>query len=106
MGGSVGGGGGSGGADTDTGDIPVMDDAEEVISMAGFVSYYTPSDVASVADYYRQELSALGWQENADQGYSDDTTAMLNFEKEGETVSVTAIVEEGRTSVIIAVIEQ
>ncbi len=95
-------GGGAG-----TGDIPVLDDAEELLTMGSdFVSYYTATPVADVAAYYRQELPALGWTENADQSYSDDSTALLNFEKDGRTLMVTVTVEEDRTNVIVTAVDQ
>ncbi|MBN1221180.1 MAG: hypothetical protein JXM69_19815 [Anaerolineae bacterium] len=101
--------GGVGGAATGgaaTGDLPVLDDAAEVMSMAGFVSYYTASDIQTVVEYYRQELPALGWQENAQQGYADETSALLGFTKESKTLMVTVTIEDGRTSVIVTTIDQ
>jgi hypothetical protein len=94
------------GGDADPGDIPVLDDAEELMAMSGFVSYYTPATVSDVVDYYRQELSALGWAENTDQTFADESTAMLGFEKDGQSMIVTVSLEDGRTSVIVTSVEQ
>jgi hypothetical protein len=99
--------GGLGGVgDADPGDIPVLDDAEELMSMGGLVTYYTAAGVPDVVDYYRQQLPALGWVENTDQGYSDESTALLNFEKDGQSMMVTVTIEDGRTSVIVTAIDQ
>ncbi|MBN1995054.1 MAG: hypothetical protein JW953_20335 [Anaerolineae bacterium] len=97
-------GGDTGGADT--GDIPVLDNAEETMSMSGFISYYTASDIATVVEFYRQELPALGWQEDANQGYADDSSALLSFSKEGKMLMVTITIEDDRTSVIVATVDQ
>jgi hypothetical protein len=98
--------GGGVGGDVDTGDMPVLEDAEEVMSMAGFTNYYTGAAITEVVDFYRQKLPAMGWTENADQAYTDESNALLNFEKDGQTLMLTVTLEEGRTSVIITTIDQ
>lgn len=92
--------------DADPGDIPVLDDAEEMMSMDGIVMYYTATGVSEVADYYRRELPALGWAENADQSYADDNITSLSFEKDRQSMAVTVTVEDGRTNVIVTTIDQ
>ena len=94
-------GGGAGDA-VDTSDLPVLENAEEVTAMAGFLNYYTPSDISEVIDFYRQELPATGWQENVDQGYVGDDNAMLSFTKEGQTMMLTIVKEDNRINVIAA----
>jgi hypothetical protein len=96
----------SGAEGTNTGDMPVLEDAEEVMSMAGFTNYYTQAAIADVVDYYRQELPAMGWIENAGPAYTDESNALLNFEKDGQTLMLTVTLEDGRTSVIITTIDQ
>lgn len=93
-------GGGAGGA-VETSDFPVLENAEEVTSMAGFLNYYTSSDIPDVIDFYRQELPASGWQENADQAYIGDDNAMLSFTQEGQTMMLTIVKEDNRINVII-----
>jgi hypothetical protein len=93
-------GGGAGGA-VGTSDFPVLENAEEVTSMAGFLNYYTSSDIPDVIDFYRQELPANGWQENADQAYIGDENAMLSFTQEGKTMMLTIVKEDNRINVII-----
>ena len=68
QGGGIDVGEGAGGA-VGTSDLPVLENAEEVTAMAGFMNYYTSSDISTIIDFYRQELPASGWQENADQAY-------------------------------------
>jgi hypothetical protein len=93
-------GGGTGGA-VGTSDLPVLENAEEVTAMAGFLNYYTSSDISTIIDFYRQELPAIGWQENADQAYVGDDNAMLSFTKEGQTMMLTIVKEDNRINVII-----
>jgi len=99
-------GGLGGGSDAAPGDIPVLDDAEELMSMSGLVTYYTAAAVSDVVDYYRQQLPPLGWAENTDQGYSDESTALLSFEKDGQSMMVTVSIEDGRTNVIVTTVDQ
>ncbi len=102
---SVGGDGGDTGqtSQAPTGDIPMLDDAQEVTSIAGFVTYYTPSAIKQVVDFYRQKLPADGWQEDTSKAYTDDTNAILSFTKEGKTLQLTVIKEDNRTNVIVTV---
>jgi len=89
------------GLSEDTGDMPVLDDAEELVSLGGIVTYYTNSDVAAVVDFYRQELPAMGYTEAEDTSFVDEQTALLSFENaEGKTVTLTIGADEsGRTNV-------
>ena len=83
-------------------DLPVFDDAEEVTSIAGFLNYYTQSDIDTLVKFYREELDAQGWQEEADGAFIDETTALLSFAKEGQTLMVTMSKEDdGRTNVSV-----
>lgn len=89
------------GISEDAGDMPVLDDAEEVIALGGIVTYYTSSDVAAVVDFYRQELPALGWTEAQDLSFIDEQTALLSFEnEEGKSLTLTiGADEDGRVNV-------
>lgn len=88
---------------TPSGDIPMLDDAQEATSMAGFVTYYTASEIKEVVDFYRQKLPADGWQEDTQQSYTDDANAALSFAKEGKTLRLTVTKQDNRTNVIVAV---
>ncbi|MCP4359180.1 MAG: hypothetical protein GY796_14290 [Chloroflexi bacterium] len=95
----------AGGAESGTSgsDFPLLDNAEEVNVLGGFVNYYTASDISSVVDFYRQQFSADGWEEDATASVvQPDTLGMLQFKKDGETLMMTAAKEDdGRTNVII-----
>lgn len=89
------------GISEDAGDMPMLDDAEEVIALGGIVTYYTASNVATVVDFYRQELPAMGYTEQEDSSFIDEQTALLSFEDaEGKTLTLTVGADEsGRVNV-------
>ncbi len=92
--------GGGGGEEEAAPEFPVLDDAEEVFSVAGITTYYTNSDVATAVDFYRQALPAEGWTEDAEGAFVDETTGLLTFEKEGATLTITLNQEDdGRVNV-------
>lgn len=95
--------GGNDGSDATGSDFPMLDDAEEITAMGGFVTYYTTTDISAAVDFYRQEFSAEGWEEDAAQALiQPDTMGMMYFKKGGETVMVTISKEDDtRTNVIV-----
>jgi hypothetical protein len=88
------------------GDFPTLDDAQQVTSAPGLLNYYTASDIPTVVDFYRQELPANGWQENVDQGYVGDDNASLNFQKDGDILTVVLVKEDSQTNVILTTVGQ
>ncbi len=91
------------GAATAGGDIPKLDDAQNVVSAGGMLNYSTASNVTAVVDFYRQKLSAAGWKEDTSQTFKDDNTALLSFAKNGKTLMMTATKQGSRTNVVIVV---
>lgn len=82
-------------------EFPVMDDAANLASFAGFTSYETEAPVADVIAFYEEEMVALGYEASADQFTSEDT-AIMTFTREGvPDVTVTASADGGTTSVLI-----
>jgi hypothetical protein len=94
-----------GGAATDAPDVPILDDATELFAAGQVVTYYTASEVADVLNFYREELTALGWTENAATAFSDDSTGLLTFEKDGVTLTL-AVSKESEGRVNVNVIQQ
>lgn len=87
-------------------DLPMLDDAEEVISMAGLLTYYTASSIEEAADFYRQELPALGWTEDAESSFMSEDGGTLTFiQEDGSSILLILGKEEGRTSVTLSVTE-
>jgi len=101
--GATGGGESGGGESGQAGGIPVYADAEDVANLGQFVTYSTPAAIEDVLAFYREEMTGAGWQENNDEGYSDDSTAMLSFTKEGKTFRLTVTTQDNKRAVIAAI---
>lgn len=86
-----------------TGDIPVLSDAQDVVNLAGFVTYSTPAAIADIVSFYRQELAAAGWQENSEDAFTDESTAILSFTREGKTFHLTITTQDNKRAVMAAV---
>ena len=87
-------------------DIPVMPDATERTAFGAMVSYETPSDMATVADFYREQMPAQGWAFEEGSSTITDQFTMLNFVKEGERSSIMLSPGDGGgTAVVIQVSE-
>lgn len=83
-------------------EFPVMEDASNQASFAGFTSYETSASVEEVVAFYEEEMGALGYEASEDQFTSEDT-AILTFVQEGmPDVTVTINSEAGTTSVLIS----
>jgi len=81
-------------------DLPLLDDAEDVFSAGGITTYFTPSDMTTVVDFYREELTVAGWTEDTTSSYVDDATAILTFNNNGTTLLISATAgDDGRISV-------
>ncbi len=87
----------------ESGDIPVFSDAQDVVNLGAFVTYSTPAAIADIVSFYRQELAAAGWQENSEEAYTDESTAILSFTTEGKTFHLTVTTQDDKRSVMAAV---
>lgn len=86
-------------------DIPVPEDAEELSNAFGMITYKTTRTPAEMNEYYKTELSRLGWTEVSAAEYSG--VFMLEYSREGRTASVNINADEdsGKTSVLIMIQE-
>ena len=85
-------------------DIPIMSDATDRTTFGAMVSYETPSDMATVTDFYKEQMPAQGWSFDEGSSMFMDELTMLNFVKEGERSSVMlSPSESGGTAVVIQV---
>jgi len=71
-------------------DLPVMADVEkiELDDTEPYLGYTTPADFAAVTDFYRQEMSARGWEEIADIGVETPEQVALFFTDEAQPVTL------------------
>ncbi|HEY2980789.1 MAG TPA: hypothetical protein VGJ22_06380 [Anaerolineales bacterium] len=80
-------------------DAPRLGDASNVVSDLGVLMYTTASGVQDAAAFYQQELPNLGWQATGEP-IVEDTSAWLEFEKDGETLWVSITIEEDGTKTV------
>lgn len=74
-------------------DFPMLPDASNTASFAGFLSYSTNSDLTAVVDFYKAEMPAAGWSlidENVIANYGT-----LRFSMTDRTVSVVVAFDAG-----------
>jgi hypothetical protein len=67
------------------------------------LTYTTASSVQDAVAFYQQELPNLGWQAAGESSITDNS-ALLPFEKAGETMLVSMTVENGTTTIQIALL--
>ena len=90
-------------AEATGGDYPMLADASEMSSFAGFVNYKTASTVADAAAFYRNEMTAQGWTVSFD--YADATTATIIFEKDGKTLTIAVTDDPTSELNLVSIIE-
>jgi hypothetical protein len=81
-------------------EFPVMVDAIDLSTLAGMVTYNSPSSFDDVLAFYQEEMVAWGWSEG-EGSFVSEGTAMLSYTKDGDTVTVMLTGEEGTVSVVI-----
>jgi len=69
-------------------DLPMVDDAYEVTSFAGFVSYKSDIAFDEIIAFYEGVLADAGWVKDEDASYSFSGTASMSYTKEQETLTV------------------
>lgn len=85
--------------------LPQFADAEVIYEDKAMLIYVTPADVATVADFSRQELTALGWREVVPANTSqeeDPNLELITLLKDGQELSVfitVAPAQDNKTSV-------
>ena len=93
-------GGDDGDSETDSSEFPLLDDAEEILSVAGITSYYTYADMATVVDFYRLELALEAWIEDTADVHIGETEGFLKFDKDETSLIITLnLQDDGRVKV-------
>lgn len=64
-------------------DYPMLDDASEVSSFAGIVSYHSDATLEDAISFYEAELAALGYTKDEDGSFVVSGSAILVFTQEG-----------------------
>jgi hypothetical protein len=68
-------------------DIPIMADAQDKSSFGEMLSYSSPSDFATVVDFYKTEMPNNGWQSSGEP-MEVEGLASLEFTKDSRTAQV------------------
>jgi len=86
-------------------DIPIPDDAAELVNMFGMITYNTDMTAQDLHDFYKAEMPNNGWTETSDEAFGD--LFMMEYTKDGSTanITITADSQSGKTSVMITVQE-
>jgi hypothetical protein len=70
-------------------DLPMLEDAYDVSSFAGFVSYLTNTSFEDTVAFYEEALAAEGWQKDEDESLLVSGSAILSYTRDGETLNLT-----------------
>ena len=89
---------------TDWNGIPVFPSATAGGESSGMYSYKAKAEVTDVVDYYKSEMTKLGWNEffvMPDTG----SGALLTYEKDGKTATIT-VTTTGNGEVLVFLVNQ
>ena len=87
------------GAATFPEDVPQYPNAHDMTLMENMISFSTPDDAATVADFYRTNLADMGWTQESDQEMSG--MMMQTWTKEGRTLQLMITPGDGETLSLI-----
>lgn len=90
-------------------DLPMLVDAADVVSFAGFTSYVSQESLEAAVTFYDDSLAALGWQRDSEASFVTAESALLYYGREDEAGTITIVVGEdtasGGISVTISTLE-
>jgi len=82
---------------------PIMEDAYEVSSFGGFLTYKTDMPLEAVLNFYREELSAAGWEESENESFTSEDASILTYYRGEESLNL-SIVKEADNSDTLSVL--
>jgi hypothetical protein len=80
---------------------PQLPDASNIVSLPAGLSYDTATSLADVMAFYQEELPKPGWVAG-DEPTLTDTTAVVEFTQGSTTMTVTAVIDSGVTTVEVS----
>lgn len=83
-------------------DVPAYPNAEDAFSTEGMTSFTAPDDVATVADFYAEELAAQGWSMANEEEMGEDAVNQL-WQKDERELMLVITSEEGGSNVTILI---
>jgi len=83
-------------------DIPLLPDATDRVTVGAMVSYSSATALQAAIDFYKEQMPTFDWTYDETGSMLSEGFAMLNFGKEGETVSIMlSASDSGGTDVVI-----
>jgi hypothetical protein len=82
---------------------PMLADAYDQSSFAGFITYKTKSSISDAAAFYRRELTNQGWSITFE--FSDNRTATFMLEKDGKSLTVAIVADPASGDTLVSIIE-
>ncbi|MCB9419415.1 MAG: hypothetical protein H6667_06410 [Ardenticatenaceae bacterium] len=70
-------------------EFPMLEDATEITSFAGVLSYQTVTATEDVLAFYDDALTNEGWAKDEEGSFVAGSSAMVNYTREGVSLSVT-----------------
>lgn len=83
-------------------DIPLLEDRQNFVGGANYVTYTTGADYQTVVDFYKKEMPAQGWTASGD-AMEFSGIATLSYSKDNRQAQVVIAGAEGQTSVVITI---
>jgi len=87
-------------------DIPLPEDATEVASLGGLITFSSATAPGELATWYKDQMPANGWTLKSDSTMGE--LFMLEYTKDGRTASfmITTDSDSGATSVLVTLSEE
>lgn len=82
-------------------DVPLPEDAENVTYEFDELAFTSPSDVATLVEFYSAALSNEGWQELSDYSLVEQEFAYAEFEQAGESIELTIFGADGGSEAFV-----
>lgn len=83
-------------------DVPTYPNAEGGFSMEGMTTFTSPDDVATIADFYAEELAAQGWSMANEQDMGEGAVNQV-WQKDDRQVALIITSEDGESNVTIMI---
>jgi hypothetical protein len=83
-------------------DVPMYPNAEGGFSMEGLTTFTSPDDVATVADFYAEELAARGWSMASEEDMGGSAVNQV-WQKDGRRLALLVSSEDGESNVTIMI---
>lgn len=89
-----------------SGELPMLEDAYEVSTFAGFLNYKSYGTIEDGLAFYEDALSAEGWLKDEDESFIMEGTAMLSYKREGESLTLTLGDDDDSGSIYVMVMTE